>query len=57
MDNKEIKDIPVIELRSEEVQELMDRKPSCILRYGIGVVLFLFVVLLQQVNSYHIQMN
>lgn len=41
MDNKEIKDLPVIELRSEEVQELMDRKPSCILRYGIGVVLFL----------------
>ena len=32
---------PVIELRSEEVQELMDRKPSFILRYGIGVVLLL----------------
>lgn len=41
MENKENQDLPVIELRSEEVQELMDRKPSCILRYGIGVVLFL----------------
>lgn len=41
MEDKEDKDIPVIELRSEEVQELMDRKPSFILRYGIGVVLLL----------------
>ncbi len=41
MEDKENKDLPVIELRSEEVQELMDRKPSFILRYGIGVVLFL----------------
>lgn len=41
MENKESKDLPVIELRSEEVQELMDKKPSCIMRYGIGVVLFL----------------
>lgn len=41
MENKDNKDIPVIELRSEEVQELMDRKPSFILRYGIGVVLLL----------------
>lgn len=37
----ESKYLPVIELRSEEVQELMDRKPSFILSYGIGVVLFL----------------
>ena len=41
MEDKENKDLPVIELRSEEVQELMDRKPSCVLRYGIGVVLLL----------------
>lgn len=33
--------IPKIELRSEEVQELMDKKPSIILRFGIGVVLFI----------------
>ena len=37
MENKDNKDKPVIELRSEEVQELMDRKPSFILRYGIGI--------------------
>lgn len=41
MEDKKNKDLPVIELRSEEVQELMDRKPSFILRYGIGVVLLL----------------
>ena len=41
MEDKENKDLVVIELRSEEVQELMDRKPSFVLRYGISVVLFL----------------
>ncbi|MBO4846767.1 MAG: hypothetical protein J5525_10710 [Lachnospiraceae bacterium] len=41
MENKKEEDFPVIELKSEEVQELMDKKPSCVLRYGIGVVLLL----------------
>lgn len=41
MENKKNKDLSVIELRSEEVQELMDRKPSFILRYGISIVLLL----------------
>ena len=33
-ENKTYKDI---ELRSEEVQEVMNRVPPAILRYGIGV--------------------
>ncbi len=41
MEDKKNKDLPVIELRSEEVQELMDRKPSWILKYGISVVFLL----------------
>jgi hypothetical protein len=32
--------VPTIELRNEPVQELMDKKPSYILRYGIGLILF-----------------
>lgn len=32
--------VPTIELRNEPVQELMDKKPSIILRYGIGLIFF-----------------
>ncbi len=32
--------VPTIELRNEPVQELMDKRPSFILRYGIGLILF-----------------
>lgn len=39
MRKMEDKDLPFIELRNESMQELMDRKPSFILRYGIGIVL------------------
>lgn len=38
--------IPNIELRGEDVQELMGRKPSFILRHGIGTVLFLLLCFL-----------
>ena len=34
-------DYSSLELRSEEVQELMSKRPSWILRRGIGVILFL----------------
>ena len=35
-----------IELRSEEVQEVMNRVPPSILRYGIGILASIVVVLL-----------
>lgn len=41
MEKKENRELRIIELRSEEVQEIMAQKPSCILRYGISVVLLL----------------
>lgn len=42
-ENKTYKDI---ELRSEEVQEVMNRVPPAILRYGIGVLLCIVLILI-----------
>ena len=35
-----------IELRSEEVQEVMNRTPPAVLRYGIGILAGIMLVLL-----------
>lgn len=37
---------PTIELRSTEVQEVMGRMPSAIIRMGQGIILLIFVSLL-----------
>lgn len=42
-----------IELRSEEVQELMGRIPPMILRFGIGIILM--ILLLFFIASFHIK--
>lgn len=43
MEEKQYKDI---ELRSEEVQEVMNKVPPAILRYGIGILATIVFVLL-----------
>ena len=43
MEEKQYKDI---ELRSEEVQEVMNKVPPMILRYGIGILATIILVLL-----------
>jgi hypothetical protein len=35
-----------LEIRSEEVQEIISHMPSGLIRWGIGLIFFLFVVLL-----------
>lgn len=49
MENKQ--EVPNIELRSEEVQELMGKIPPTILRVGISIILF-FVVLIYIASNY-----
>ena len=49
MENKQ--EVPNIELRSEEVQELMGKIPPAILRVGISIILF-FVVLIYIASNY-----
>lgn len=43
MEEKAYKDI---ELRSEEVQEVMNKVPPAILRYGIGILASIVIVLM-----------
>lgn len=49
MENKQ--EVPNIELRSEEVQELMGKIPPAILRVGISIILF-FVVLIYIASNF-----
>lgn len=44
MEKKE--NVPNIELRSEEVQELMDKNPSTILRVGLSAILVFIIIIL-----------
>lgn len=50
MEEKAYKDI---ELRSEEVQEVMNRVPPAILRYGIGILASIVIVLLVGSALFH----
>ncbi|MBY0434766.1 MAG: hypothetical protein K2U26_11705, partial [Cyclobacteriaceae bacterium] len=46
LDPMELSDNKLAEIRSEEVQEIISHMPGGLIRWGIGLIFFLFVILL-----------